>query len=263
LVTAALGIPLLLLVVYLGGAPYLLLLAVTAGYGAFELLRMVRQAGLAAEPWLPIILSVALPLLAASDRPELPLLAVAWAVLVGLSLAMLRGDPDAPVGWAVGLGAALACGGLLACLAALRLGPDGLWWVLAVLVGTWTSDTAAYAAGRLLGRRPLAPRISPKKTVEGTIGALILTPLALLAFALLSPRPGLPAPIAPAATLPLGALLAVAATLGDLAESFVKRRCGVKDSGALLPGHGGLLDRIDGLLFAGVAGYSVALLVRA
>ena len=115
-----------------------------------------------------------------------------------------------------------------------------------ILIGTVAlSDTAQYYAGRTFGRHPLAPRRSPKKTVEGALGGFIVAPAALVAagFAWL---PGIP----PFRLALLGVLLVAAGMIGDLFESMLKRAAGMKDSSTLIPGHGGVLDRIDALLFA-------------
>jgi phosphatidate cytidylyltransferase len=113
---------------------------------------------------------------------------------------------------------------------------------------TWLADTAAYFGGKALGRRPLAPIVSPNKTIEGGIAALAAGPLGALAMAWLV-IPELAA-LGAASVAMLGLLVAAAAILGDLVESAIKRECGVKDSSGLLPGHGGLLDRMDSLLWA-------------
>ena len=126
--------------------------------------------------------------------------------------------------------------------------------VLAVLLGTWASDIFAYFGGRLLGRHRLAPAISPKKTVEGFVIGLaagIFTTWVTLY------REGFTNPQA----LLVGVGVALAAPLGDLFESFLKRDLGVKDSGTLLAGHGGVLDRIDALLFAGPAALAIVALL--
>ncbi len=115
-----------------------------------------------------------------------------------------------------------------------------------ILIGTIAvSDTAQYYTGRLFGRRPLAPVRSPKKTVEGAVGGFVFAP-AFLVFAGGLWLPGL----SPARLALLGLLLVIVGILGDLFESMLKRAAGMKDSGSLVPGHGGVLDRIDALLFA-------------
>ena len=130
--------------------------------------------------------------------------------------------------------------------------PRGLAWSVLVIVATWAGDTVAYLAGRSIGGRKLAPRISPNKTVAGAIAGLIgsasVGAMAFDAFGLGTPWFGFVA----------GALIGLAGQLGDLAESFLKRQAGVKDSGSSIPGHGGLLDRIDAQLFAFPAGWLLA-----
>ncbi len=121
---------------------------------------------------------------------------------------------------------------------------SGFAWIVFALATTWLGDTFAYFVGRSLGRTPLAPHISPKKTWEGSIGGLIGAALTGLGCVYLF---GLP--ISPMAGAVLGAVAGIIGPLGDLAESQIKRQIGVKDVGSLLPGHGGILDRIDSILF--------------
>ena len=138
---------------------------------------------------------------------------------------------------------------VLPCLALIWLrqgtaGRDAILWLFLVV---WAADTGAYAAGRAIGGPKLAPAISPKKTWSGLFGALVASGLAGLAAAmLLSGQTSSPA-------LVLGTVLGAISQAGDLAESWVKRRFGVKDTSGLIPGHGGLMDRIDGLFAAALA----------
>lgn len=143
---------------------------------------------------------------------------------------------------------------------ALSLGwashPRGLAWLLLVIVVTWLSDTGAYMIGRSFGRRPLIPRISPKKTVEGLVGGLAC---AALTAVIASSAFGLDLPWL--VMLLAGLVIAIIGVFGDLAESLMKRQAGVKDSGTLIPGHGGMLDRLDALLFTWTAGWFMASLL--
>ena len=120
---------------------------------------------------------------------------------------------------------------------------DGLIWIYFVLVSTWAADTGAYFAGRFLGRRKLLERISPKKTWEGVWGGLALTVVVAVIWVTIYPL----MPTHHAAILAL--LLASSGVVGDLVESMFKRARGIKDSGGIMPGHGGLFDRVDSLLF--------------
>jgi len=153
-------------------------------------------------------------------------------------------------GWAL-LGVAYV-GGLLSTGSLLREAPDGRQFVYFLAFTIWAGDIGAYYVGSRLGRRPFAPRISPRKTVEGALGGVAATILvAAMGCGWIWPR--LPLPTA----VWVGGLLAVVGMLGDLAESALKRAAGVKDSGTLIPGHGGALDRLDSLIFGGPALYGL------
>ncbi|MEZ4320205.1 MAG: phosphatidate cytidylyltransferase [Myxococcota bacterium] len=143
--------------------------------------------------------------------------------------------------------------GLLVSLVLLRALPDGLAWCFVVLGISWLGDTGAYFAGRSLGRTRLYERISPNKTVEGAVGGVITATIGVFVIAYL----GLPS-LTPVDCLVLGVVGCIGGILGDLAESMVKRTFGVKDAGAIMPGHGGLLDRIDSVLFVGALVYGYA-----
>ena len=137
-------------------------------------------------------------------------------------------------------------------------------FVLLPLVSVWVGDSAAFFAGHAWGRRKLFPEVSPGKTVAGGVAGLIGSTVAgaVVAVLTLSSLPGAGVSLSTGALV--GAVIGVAAPLGDVAESVLKREAGVKDSGRILPGHGGLLDRIDSLLFAFPVAYGVlALLGRA
>jgi phosphatidate cytidylyltransferase len=133
---------------------------------------------------------------------------------------------------------------LLVPLLFLRDRPDGLWMIVYLLSVTWLGDTGAYFAGRFFGKTKLFERISPRKTLEGAVGGLVVS---ALGGAGIAHQAGLP--FGPIEALVLSAVLDAGGVVGDLAESMFKRAWGVKDSGWIMPGHGGILDRIDSLLF--------------
>jgi phosphatidate cytidylyltransferase len=184
--------------------------------------------------------------------PTLPLLLTSAVVLSLLWLLLRSRKEGAFLGWGWTIAGILYIGWLLSHLVALRGLDDGRNWVFLALLATFGSDTAAYFAGRALGRHKLAPSISPGKTWEGTIAGFLGAVIISLLFTLSWP---LGLPISYGTAIILGLLISVFGQLGDLVESLLKRNMGVKDSGRLLPGHGGALDRIDSVVFAGVVVY--------
>ncbi len=127
---------------------------------------------------------------------------------------------------------------------AIREMANGEWWILFLLAVIWASDTLAFVGGKLFGKHSLAPAISPKKTVEGALGGLLGAAVAGFLFNRFAPMGmGLKG------VLILSLSIGFIAMIGDLAESLLKRSAGVKDSGTIIPGHGGILDRIDSILF--------------
>jgi phosphatidate cytidylyltransferase len=209
-------------------------------------------------------------------------------ISLGVGGEALAIDAESFVPLAYGLGGAALAGLVLALLARRAAAGSGFFYIAApalallvlswvdvalvfwVMIVTWATDSGAYAAGKAVGGPKLAPRISPAKTWAGFIGGIVAAGLAGYAAARffgidlaaqLSEETGETSPsLLFGAFLYLGAPIAVASQLGDLYESWVKRRCGVKDSGTMLPGHGGVLDRVDGLMAAAVATLAVLVL---
>ena len=239
--------------VWLAPWPWLLLLAgIVAVLGFIELARLCD--GLGAPVPRALGAAVTAGAVVAVGSPWLPPVAlVGAAVLVTASIGVAAGAPDRKrlAGLAALLSGSLYLGVPMGALAAVRL-VEGREAVCLLLVTVIASDTAQYYTGRLFGRRPLAPRISPKKTVEGAVGGMIggTVALAWLGAAWL-PQLALPARVL------LGVALVSAGIVGDLLESVIKRAADVKDSSALIPGHGGVLDRIDALLLASLVYFLV------
>ena len=171
-------------------------------------------------------------------------MAIAWGALAagGALVALVaRGVSERPGNAALGV---LYIGAAAVCLIWLRAMPEGRWWVSMVFAVAWTADVAAYLGGSLIGGPKLWPRFSPNKTWSGFLAGLLMAVLAAVSLAALPVFR-----LNPWAAALAGLCGGLAGMAGDLWESMLKRRFGVKDSGDLIPGHGGLLDRVDGLMF--------------
>ncbi len=246
-VSIAVGLTLLavvLLPLFLLKDLFVVVLVVAAGVGVWEMVRAVRASG--AQPPL-------LPLLGGSTA----ILALAWwsgieglstGLLIGVLATLVWRMGDGPGGYQRDAGAAalilVYVPFLLGFAAPLTTPADGVWRILVTLAAVVLSDTGGYVAGVLLGRHPMAPSISPKKSWEGFGGSILATGAgsAILLWLLLD--------IVPWQGAIFGVVVSIAAVLGDLTESLLKRDLGIKDMSNLLPGHGGLMDRLDSILFA-------------
>jgi phosphatidate cytidylyltransferase len=253
LTTAFVLLPLVLWLIWQGGLYIAILLGVAAGGCALEL--NLLPASLPKEPGKSAafpggaVVSVGaaflLPLMHEIDFAPMELVLSALVIIV-FADALISEENIANTPRRVGLAVlgAVYPGLLISALVPLRQLPLGFWWVLLALTVTWANDTGAYFAGRAFGKHKLYPRISPSKTWEGAVGGS----LASVAGACVVQHVWLHTLSLPGAAL-IGAGAAVLGPLGDLSESMLKRAFGAKDSGKLLPGHGGLLDRLDALLF--------------
>jgi phosphatidate cytidylyltransferase len=183
---------------------------------------------------------------------SVPLLLTSGVVFSLIWLVLRRHGEAAFIGWAWTMAGVLYIGWLLSYLVALRGLEDGRSWLLLALFVTFGSDTAAFFTGRALGRHRLAPQISPGKTWEGFVGGILGAIVISLIFTLI---PAFRLPIGYGGAIILGVLISIMGQLGDLIESLLKRNMGVKDSGRLMPGHGGILDRMDSVVFAGIVVY--------
>jgi phosphatidate cytidylyltransferase len=246
--TAFVAVPLLIGIAYLGNPLYGLFIPVATAYAAFEVRAMLRAGGHVPIGWLLIGLSALLPLNAwvAGFWPSAPdaLSLVVFLAMAGLVSLLFRPTSSSSlVDWALSVGLALYLGGLMQFYLPLRAFPSPVpgFWVIALMVLSWVSDSAAYFVGSAIGRTPLAPSVSPKKSVEGAIAGLV-------APAAVAPLIGLLLGLPPLLMAGYGLCIAFATIVGDLIESLIKRQTGVKDSGIMMPGHGGLLDRMDSLL---------------
>ncbi len=218
--------------------------------------RLFGERGLAGLPVLGFVWAVMLDL----RWPEYALLRPGVALVLTLAMAQMvigahRGAHQPTTRFHVELSGGLYLGWMGMHLVLLRALPDGLYWTLTVLPTVFAADTAAYLVGRQIGKHKLAPRISPKKTWEGYLAGIVGAVMAggLLGALWQSARFG--AQTTPAHGAAIGLLCGTLCVFGDLGISAFKRQMKVKDSSHLLPGHGGLLDRLDTVLWASVIGY--------
>ena len=243
---AAAGIPLVLWLVYLGGWPMFGLAAVGALIALHELYWMTRTLR-------PVVLAGYLGALAALLGATLG--GADWALAGLLSTLVfafvIKGGLSTVSVSVTVLGVVWIGLGLAHALLLRDIDEHGVLAVYTVLLAVWAGDAAAYFVGRLIGRHKLAPTVSPGKSWEGLIAGTVAT--VGVTFIAVYEQNFLTIP----ESLALGVVIAIVAPLGDLFESALKRDAGVKDSGRLLAGHGGVLDRIDALLFAWVAAYYV------
>lgn len=256
---AAVLLPAAFIAIYFGGLFYSSLISFLLLFAAWEHLQLLRTSGYSPA----VYLALGSVLLIAQSRHFLAF-SGAHAVLSMIVLASVthhlityergRGEPGGDLG--ATLSVPLYTGWLGAYLISLRNLPQGMWWSFLILPIVWLTDTGAYLIGTKFGSRPLSPRLSPKKTWEGYLGGILSALLGTM-FGIYLFRKYVPG--SPALTYWEGLILSLMISslipLGDLAESMLKRQAGVKDSGNMLPGHGGFFDRLDTILWALPLGY--------
>jgi len=256
---ALVGAPLTVALIFAGGWIFAAALSAVAAIGAWEVLRMARTGG--SEPLeIPaIIIAAAIPLAVHASYLGVFQVTLTMAVLVFLALLAsviwARGVERKPL---VSFGVTIACiiyPALVAYMYPIRYhgyavgALAGTVLVMFPIAVTWATDTGAYAFGRMFGKHKLIPAVSPAKTVEGAIGGLLVAILGAWIYAQFLLKPFAQLGLSPIGIVIFGIAVGVFGQLGDLAESLLKRDAGVKDSSKLLPGHGGILDRFDSLLF--------------
>ena len=273
--SAAVGLPPLLLIVWLGDfwfPLFTLMVAAAAVWASFEFYGMVKRAGYHPLTLPGTLLSVVLVgsfaigkgapfslLVGSFDiRGGAPSSVLALGVALSLFILLFhRSTGSALTDWALTLAGILYVGFLYGYFILLRQHqPYGREWLLLVLASTFAADTVAYFVGRRFGAHRLAPVISPKKSWEGTIAGWLGAVGAAMVIGWGFGLPGFPLQ-----SIALGGIVGIVGQLGDLGESLLKRSAGVKDASTAIPGHGGLLDRMDSLAFATVAAYHYVALV--
>jgi len=256
---ALVGAPLTIALIYFGGWVLAAALGAIAALGAWELCRMTRTAGNQPLDTVAIVIAACVPLMVHATYLGVFHVTITIAVLIFLAITAgviwARGTAGKPL-----VSLALTITGIIYPALVTYMYPiryhdyvvdarAGTALVMLPIALTWATDTGAYFFGRTFGKHKLIPSVSPAKTIEGAVGGVVVAVLFAWAYVLFALKP-----LAQLSMLPLGLtvfaiLISVVAQTGDLAESLFKRDAGVKDSSRLLPGHGGILDRFDSLLF--------------
>ncbi|MFZ6026928.1 MAG: phosphatidate cytidylyltransferase [Chloroflexota bacterium] len=243
----------------MGGWLFTLFALAVVVMAAREYVNLFEPLGFKASAWivLPgVVVLVGSRYIGGFSNAPLALSLIVLATMAYHLVAYERGRENAATDFAISISGIVYIGWLGAYFVSLRALPDGMWWLFLVLPCIWLADSAAYFVGIRFGRHKLAPRLSPKKTWEGYFGGVIGGTLSGMLIGLIIGW------LAPPWTVidfwsggVIGFLMGVLPTLGDLGESMIKRQVNVKDSGDIIPGHGGFFDRIDSWLWAGVIAY--------
>lgn len=243
--TTVVTIPVLVWII--AGAPswlFPVLIVVAAGAATYELLALMERAGHATPGPVVVWLGSAVTASFAAGVVMAPMAAVVVASMIALAAPLWRRGALSMEPAAMALLAFVYVGAMFGHAVWLHRLPGGPWLVLVLLGTTWVGETAAYLVGSTLGRHKLAPVVSPNKTIEGALAQVVTSVVAAVALG---------AWLVPAASIAFwagaGVLVGVVGQIGDLVESAIKRSAKAKDAGGIIPGHGGLLDRLDSLLF--------------
>lgn len=259
-ITAVVGLPLVILAIWFGSPWFSLLIAAAALAGTYEFYRMADFDMKEPLLYVGLLWSLALVLRQHHGNPDVLPVVTTAAMLLSLIILLVRPSRQKAFrDWAWMIVGVFYVGWLLGCWLNLRGLEDGRHWVYLAMLATFANDTGAYFIGRARGKHKLAPAISPAKTWEGAIGGLVGAVAAAIVVAtilnLISVKSGTPFVFRYWQIALLGLLVGIFGQLGDLAESLLKRNTGFKESGNLLPGHGGVLDRFDSLIFVGAMVY--------
>jgi len=252
-------LPIGLAAMYFGGPWFLALIALVLTLAAKEYTQLFQAGGLQPAGILVIGGTFVFALVRGIYGLESSPILISFFILISMAYhlwAYERGRDQAGTDFAVTIAGVFYIGWLGAYLLSLRNLDNEFWWLWVTLPAVWLADTGAYFIGKRFGRHKLSPRLSPKKTWEGYLGGILAGSLGAVAWVALWELWFPPNPLlTPMRVALLGLVIAAISPLGDLGESMIKRQVGIKDSSQLIPGHGGVFDRIDSWIWAGVIGY--------
>ncbi len=251
-ISAIVALPILLAAIWFGDPWLSIVVSLFVLLGTFEFYRLGSSAGWHPFSIIGIILALLFILNTHSDDAKTTPLLITGAVLIPLIRIIWQYDGQkAFINWIWTVAGVFYVGWMMSHFILLRDLDDGRNWVLIALFATFASDTSAYFTGRALGKHKMAPAISPGKTWEGAIGGLVGAAATTTALIIITGMDD----IGYAKIIPLGFLISIFAQVGDLTESALKRNANAKDAGSLIPGHGGVLDRLDSIIFTIVLVY--------
>ncbi|MEK6223149.1 MAG: phosphatidate cytidylyltransferase, partial [Chloroflexota bacterium] len=253
-------LPIVIAAIMQGGWVLGLLISLLLGMAVWEYSLLFKAGGLKPAGFLVVAGVVLLTLTRTAQNLEYD-----SVIVVGLAMLLMaihlrefeKGRDQAGSDFAASLSGLIYIGFLGGYMVLLRNLPEGQWWLLTVLPAVWLADSGAYFIGKRFGVHKMAPRLSPKKSWEGYFGGIVVALIGTPLLMSLYHNWGLPVggAFTPLNAVLIGLVMGVFPTLGDLGESMLKRQFGVKDSGSILPGHGGIFDRIDSWLWAVTIGY--------
>ena len=259
IIFAVIAAPAGVAIIYFGDWALATTLAVLSALGAWELFRFSKETGTRAFEPAGIALAAFVPITVHASRLgvyDLPITAVPAVVLLLFASSLwFRGPSGRPLASVAITVFGVIYASLITYVYALRYHPYAVGALAGTLVAvlpvllTWATDIGAYTFGRMFGKKKLMPSVSPGKTIAGAVGGLVLTVIVCLLYVRFALIPYAQLGLTIQGAILFGVIVSVAGQTGDLAESLLKREAGVKDSSTLLPGHGGILDRFDSLLF--------------
>jgi phosphatidate cytidylyltransferase len=259
ILSAVIGAPLVIGAVYLGNPWYLILLLFVVNIGAYEYNYLLNNKGYSFSAIISFCGVSLFLIIVFFEQIELIYPLVMLLFFLFFVYALFKMDIMSISQSAVTLWGIIYIGGLCSYLLLLRMLPEGAIYTYILLIGVWLHDTLAYFVGIKWGLRKFAPKISPQKSVEGSMAGILGTMAVFLSVSILFPNL---TPLRPGQALMLALGISVFAQLGDLLESALKRQLNVKDTGGIIPGHGGVLDRFDSLFLTAPFVYYFYLLME-
>jgi phosphatidate cytidylyltransferase len=259
-ITAIVGLPIFIAAIWFGNPWFTIMAVAIAVIGGFEFHRMTNNGNILSLSYFSILISALLVISPLFDIASLRIHLISLALVISLIWVLFRRPMDrAFLNWAWVMAGMLYIGWTLSYWIDLRMLTSGKGWIFWISFIVIVNDTAAFFIGKAFGKHPLSPTISPNKTWEGSIGGLlsgiIIAVILAVLFNLFPVSWQMALPINYWQMIILGSIIGIVAQMGDLIESLLKRNTGVKDSGKLLPGHGGLLDRVDSFILTGITAY--------